>query len=116
MAEWEKPTLQAPTEQSNLWSKRLEEFFKDRKHEEDGFSFTQKSELLSTSDRVKNYIQAFTSVPIIWWPFSDPRRQLKHGKTRMAWQCVRPSFYPLETLGSRTLTRQIGFMSNASLG
>src|SRR4051794_22062585 len=112
MVEWDKPALQAPTEQYHLWSKRLEKFFEDRKHKEDGFSFTENSESLSTADRVKNYIQAFTSVPIIWWPLSDPQRRLEHGKTRMTWQCVRASFYPFEIPRSRALTRQIGFMPN----
>lgn len=59
----------------------------------DGFSFKLQSEPLSISDRVKNYIQAFTSLPIIWWPFSNPRRPLKQGKTRMTWQCVRKSSF-----------------------
>lgn len=55
----------------------------------DEFLFIEESEPLSKSDHVKNYIQAFTSMPIIWWPFSDPRRPLEQGKTRITWQCVR---------------------------
>jgi hypothetical protein len=58
----------------------------------DEFLFTGQSEPLSISDRVKNYIQAFTSMPIIWWPLSDPQRPLEQGKTRMTWQCVRDVF------------------------
>lgn len=52
------------------------------------FSFISQSEPLSISDHVKNYIQAFTYMPIIWWPFSNPRRPLEQDKTRMTWQCV----------------------------
>lgn len=55
----------------------------------DEFLFIKESEPLSKSDHVKNYIQTFTSMPIIWWPFSDPRRPLEQGRTRMTWQCVR---------------------------
>jgi hypothetical protein len=55
----------------------------------DRFQFIEQPESPSMSDCVKNYIQSFTSMPIIWWPLSDPRRPLEQGRTRMTWQCVR---------------------------
>jgi hypothetical protein len=66
------------------------QYIRDSKKDE--FLFIVESEPLSISDHVKNYIQAFTSMPIIWWPFSDPRRPPEQGRTRMTWRCVRDVF------------------------
>jgi hypothetical protein len=54
----------------------------------DGFRFAEHSDPFSKFDRLKNYIQTFTSIPIIWWPLSDPQRPLEQGKVRMNWRCV----------------------------
>lgn len=79
----------------------------------DEFLFMGHSEPLLLSDRVKNYIQALTPMPIIWWPLSAPRRPIEQGSTRLTWQCVRGVF---NKSNSRVLTTRIGFMSNASFG
>lgn len=72
-----------PFKNKSMWSKTMWDG-----NQRVRFDHTDSVPRLTVSDKLKLTAEQVLGVPIVWWPFKQPRQHLARNKIRIIWLCV----------------------------